>query len=101
MWPFATLTEAQAWEREFRSGGHQPWHRDPAQTALSFTQGYLGFKEIDRITSRKVSGSDARIGVGRSGPEQAAPRQSSTSCGTAPARTPHGRSWAPTTRRSL
>jgi hypothetical protein len=69
MWPFATLTEAQAWEREFRSGGHQPWHRDPAQTALSFTQGYLGFKEIDRITSRKVSGSDARIGVGRSGPE--------------------------------
>ncbi|WP_328405083.1 hypothetical protein OHS70_37410 [Streptomyces sp. NBC_00390] len=69
MWPFATLAQAQAWERTYRSGGHQPWHLDPDQTALSFTRDYLGFKEIDRVSSRKVSGRHARIGVAPSGPE--------------------------------
>ncbi|MFF3689566.1 hypothetical protein [Streptomyces sp. NPDC002187] len=69
MWPFATLAQAQAWERTYRSGGHQPWHLDPDQTALSFTRDYLGFKEIDRVSSRRVSGRDARIGVAPTGPE--------------------------------
>ncbi|MGW0558782.1 hypothetical protein ACWDZ6_32150 [Streptomyces sp. NPDC002926] len=52
MWPFATLAEAQAWQRDYRAGGHQPWHLDPGQTALSFTQGYLGFRDIGRISAR-------------------------------------------------
>ncbi|MEV6399079.1 hypothetical protein AB0M39_30580 [Streptomyces sp. NPDC051907] len=69
MWPFATLAQAQAWERAYRSSGAQPWHLDPEQTALSFTRGYLGFKEIDRVSSRKVSGRQARIGVAHTGPE--------------------------------
>ncbi|MFE7778745.1 hypothetical protein ACFU5O_33700 [Streptomyces sp. NPDC057445] len=69
MWPFTTLAQAQAWERAYRSGGHQPWHLDPAQTALSFTRDYLDFTEIDRITSRTVSGRHARIGVAPTGPE--------------------------------
>ncbi|WP_324984354.1 hypothetical protein [Streptomyces sp.] len=69
LWPFATLAQAQAWEREYASGGHQPWHLDPGQTALSFTRGYLGFREIDRVSSRRVSGAHARIGVAGSGPE--------------------------------
>ncbi|MEU0373595.1 hypothetical protein ABZ070_25670 [Streptomyces sp. NPDC006283] len=72
LWPFATLDQARAWEREYRSGGHQPWHLDPAQTALSFTQGFLGFKDIDRVTTRSVGTSEARIGVGGSGPEAGA-----------------------------
>ncbi|MFI1393358.1 hypothetical protein [Streptomyces sp. NPDC020681] len=69
IWPFTTLTQAQAWQRDYRSGGHQPWHLDPEQTALSFTQGYLGFRDIDRVTTRNISGSHARIGVATSGPE--------------------------------
>lgn len=69
LWPFATLAEAQAWQRDYRSGGHQPWHLDPGRTALSFTQGYLGFRDIGRISSRTVSGPHARIGVALSGPE--------------------------------
>ncbi|MDN3296787.1 hypothetical protein QWM81_22610 [Streptomyces ficellus] len=69
MWPFTTLAQAQAWERAFAAGGHQPWHLDPEQTALSFTQDYLGFREIDRVTKRSVTATQARIGVGLSGPE--------------------------------
>ncbi|MET8436526.1 hypothetical protein ABZV61_27830 [Streptomyces sp900116325] len=68
MWPFTTLAEARAWERDFHSAGHQPWHLDPDQTALSFTQGYLGFREIGRVTAHTVKGRDARIGVGLSRP---------------------------------
>ncbi|MFJ8669821.1 hypothetical protein [Streptomyces sp. NPDC093600] len=69
VWPFATLAQAQEWERAYRESGHQPWHRDPEQTALAFTRGYLGFKEIDRVSLRKVSGRHARIGVAPTGPE--------------------------------
>ncbi|MFD7613089.1 hypothetical protein [Streptomyces sp. NPDC059828] len=69
VWPFTTLAQAQAWERAYRSGGHQPWHLDPAGTALSFTRDYLDFTGIDRITSRAVSGRHARIGVAPTGSE--------------------------------
>ncbi|MGW3599661.1 hypothetical protein ACWD60_33920, partial [Streptomyces sp. NPDC005167] len=31
MWPFTTLAEARAWERDFHSAGHQPWHLDPVR----------------------------------------------------------------------
>ncbi|MEO5874342.1 MAG: hypothetical protein ABIS86_19430 [Streptosporangiaceae bacterium] len=64
LWPFADLAAVRSWQRSFRAGGHSPWHLDAAQTALSFTQGFLGFAGIDRVTSRKVKGDDARIGVG-------------------------------------
>ncbi|ORT56404.1 hypothetical protein [Streptomyces sp. CB03238] len=69
LWPFTSLDQARAWQREYRSGGHQPWHLSPEQTALAFTRNYLGFHEIDRITKRTVSALHARIGVGLSGPE--------------------------------
>ncbi|MEU2158732.1 hypothetical protein ABZ532_27605 [Streptomyces sp. NPDC019396] len=69
VWPFTTLAQAQVWERAYRSGGHQPWHLDPARTALSFTRDYLDFTGIDRITSRAVSGRHARIGVAPTGSE--------------------------------
>ncbi|MER7819201.1 hypothetical protein [Streptomyces sp. NPDC096153] len=69
IWPFTTLAEAEAWERSYRSGGHQPWHLDADQTALSFTRDHLNFKDIDRVTSSKVSGRHARVGVAPTGPE--------------------------------
>ncbi|MCB5164388.1 hypothetical protein LG634_06005 [Streptomyces bambusae] len=71
LWPFATYAQAQAWQRSYREGGHQPWHLEADRTALAFVQGYLGFREIDRVSSRSVSGRHARIGVGPSAPEEA------------------------------
>lgn len=65
LWPFASLDQAWAWEQSYTSGGHEPWHLDAGQTALAFTQGYLGFTGIDKVVSTVVaSGRDAHIGVG-------------------------------------
>ncbi|WP_083933982.1 hypothetical protein [Kribbella catacumbae] len=64
LWPFASVDEAAAWQREYRSGGQQPWHLDAGLTALSFTNGFLGFKEIDQVVSRTIRGDDAQISVG-------------------------------------
>jgi len=55
LWPFANLASAQAWQAAHRSNGVQPWHADPAQTALSFTQGYLGLTEINLVTSTRAT----------------------------------------------
>jgi hypothetical protein len=68
LWPFASAEEARAWQRSYRSGGHGPWHLSAEETALAFA-GFLGFAEIDRVTSRTVRDGDARIGVGSRGQE--------------------------------
>jgi hypothetical protein len=64
LWPFGSLADAQAWERQYRTGGQQPWHLDAAQTALSFAGGYLGYTELDRTTSSSVGADGAHVGVG-------------------------------------
>ncbi|MFB6721053.1 hypothetical protein ACFCV3_12870 [Kribbella sp. NPDC056345] len=63
-WPFTSEARAADWQRSYRSGGHQPWHLDAAETALAFTQSFLGFKDIKLITSRSIQGDEAHIGVG-------------------------------------
>ncbi len=64
VWPFTSEAGAAAWQRSYRSGGHQPWHLDAADTAMAFSQNFLGFKDIKLITSRSVRGDEAYIGVG-------------------------------------
>ena len=64
LWPFRSLEEVTAWQREYRAGGQQAWHLDPGQTALNFASGYLGFREVDRTTSSSTSGDGVLIGVG-------------------------------------
>jgi hypothetical protein len=64
IWPFRTLAEARAWETAFRSGGQQPWHLDPGQTALSFTDGFLGYTEINKVVHQTVGTTEARVAVG-------------------------------------
>ena len=64
LWPFASVTEAAAWQRAYRDGGQQPWHLDADETALSFTTGFLGFTEIDRVVARSINGGEAWISVG-------------------------------------
>lgn len=64
LWPFADAAEVRGWQDAYRTGGHQPWHLDAGATALSFTQGYLGFPGVDRVTSTTTAGDDTWIGVG-------------------------------------
>lgn len=68
LWPFTDVAAAQAWQTSFRSGGTQPWHLDSAATALGFTQGYLGFAGLDRVTSKEGGGTEAWVGVGYATP---------------------------------
>ncbi|MFC6074046.1 Gmad2 immunoglobulin-like domain-containing protein [Microbispora camponoti] len=64
LWPFADEKQARDWQESYRSGGHQPWHLDAERTALSFTQGFLGFTGVDQVVKRTVTGGDARVSVG-------------------------------------
>jgi hypothetical protein len=64
LYPFRTLIEAQSWQEAHRSGGHQPWHLDAGATALSFAWGWLGFQELDTVTSTVYDRTGAHIGVG-------------------------------------
>jgi hypothetical protein len=64
LWPFGSRADVAAWQRAYRHSGSQPWHLDAARTALSFTTGYLGYTEIDRVTSQQVVGNQAWTGVG-------------------------------------
>jgi hypothetical protein len=64
LYPFAAITDARAWQASYRSGGHQPWHLDAGETALSFTRAKLGFTELDTVTSLSVDGDGAHVGVG-------------------------------------
>lgn len=63
LWPFRSLAEADAWLAT-AGEGHSPWHADAAATALNFTNGFLGFTEIDGVTSTDVRADEAWIGVG-------------------------------------
>ena len=64
LWPFRTQADADEWLASSREGGHQPWHASADMTALAFTTGYLGFGEIDQVTSTEVGATEAWIGVG-------------------------------------
>jgi hypothetical protein len=64
LYPFASLVDAQAWQAADRSGGHQPWHADAGATAIAFSSGWLGFNEIDTVTSTRTGADGAHIGVG-------------------------------------
>jgi hypothetical protein len=68
LWPFHTLAEARTWEAGFQSGGHQPWHIDAGQTALSFTNGYLGYTEINKVVGQTVNRTGAHVSVGYKNP---------------------------------
>jgi hypothetical protein len=68
LWPFQSWDEAKAWQAASATTGAQPWHLDPGETALLFTQNYLGYRDITKVTSTKVNGDEAHIGVGYDDP---------------------------------
>ncbi|RTL69495.1 MAG: hypothetical protein EKK42_05050 [Pseudonocardiaceae bacterium] len=67
LWPFADAREAAAWQHEYATGGHQPWHLDPGATALGFAAA-LGLTGIDQVTSTRIAGDQAWVGVGYTPP---------------------------------
>lgn len=71
LWPFTGSADAAAWQESYRTGGHQPWHLDAALTAQSFTQGYLGYTELDLVTGTTTQGTQAWVGVGYRAPNGA------------------------------
>ncbi|WP_244975877.1 Gmad2 immunoglobulin-like domain-containing protein [Nocardia huaxiensis] len=68
LWPFANESEAAAWQRAYREGGHQPWHLDPAAVAADFTRNYLGFATIDKIVLVTTEDEEAWVTVGYDNP---------------------------------
>lgn len=64
LWPFRSLDEVAAWQREYRSRGHEAWHLDAGQTAVRFARDYLRFTDVDRTTSSGTSDDGVLIGVG-------------------------------------
>jgi hypothetical protein len=65
LWPFRSADEAGAWQAAYaKDHGHEPWHLDADKTALEFTQHFLGYTEVDTVTSRNVDATGAHIGVG-------------------------------------
>jgi hypothetical protein len=68
LWPFTGVSDAMAWQEAYRSGGHQPWHLDAGQTALSFAAGYLGYTEVNKVTGMSVVGRQAWVKVGYNDP---------------------------------
>jgi hypothetical protein len=71
LWPFANYPAAKAWQAASAHTGAQPWHLDAGQTALLFTRNYLGFSDITKVTSTKIDGQGAHIGVGYVSPNGA------------------------------
>ncbi len=65
LWPFQGVSDAATWQASYRATGAQPWHLDPAQTALAFTRDFLGYREIDRVVGTiERSGREAWVPVG-------------------------------------
>jgi hypothetical protein len=68
LWPFTSYQQATDWQAVHRAQGSQPWHTDAGETALAFTRGYLGFTDITMVTSTRMDGQGAHVGVGYRNP---------------------------------
>lgn len=64
LYPFADLNAAQGWQSSYRSNGLDAWHLDAGKTALAFTQQFLGFTDINRVTAISTDSTGNHIGVG-------------------------------------
>lgn len=62
LWPFRTQHEVDAWSAAPRSNA-EAWHLDAGQTALRFTQEYLGYTEINTANAA-YDDAGARVTVG-------------------------------------
>ena len=64
LWPFADQAAADAWRARHQATGGQPWHLDAAQTALNFSQGYLGYTDITTAFGTRTDTKGTHVTVG-------------------------------------
>jgi hypothetical protein len=64
LYPFADRAEVDAWVSTPADQRRPAAAADPESVALAFAHDYLGFTEIDTVTSRELQGDEAWIGVG-------------------------------------
>ncbi len=64
LWPFDSVADAIAWQKDALPGGHQPWRLSPDLTALAFATGYLQFATVDRSLGTTIDGDEAWVQVG-------------------------------------
>jgi hypothetical protein len=63
LFPFSNIRQVASWQDSYRSGGHQPWHLDPAQSALAFAA-WLGFVQIDTVIATHADATGAHVSIG-------------------------------------
>jgi hypothetical protein len=64
LWPFVDAAAVAAWKAGNTAGAADAWHLDAGQTALRFVRDYLGYTELDRVTSTNGSATQTVVGVG-------------------------------------
>jgi hypothetical protein len=64
LYPFTAFSEVRSWEASNAANPSETWHLDPAQTALWFTQKYLGFSGINEVVTTATDAGGAHVTVG-------------------------------------
>ena len=59
LFPFASLAGVRAWQANYQSGGHQPWHRGPDLTPTAFAA-FVGYTDVTQVARSTVRGGGAR-----------------------------------------
>jgi hypothetical protein len=64
LYPFSAFSEVRSWEASNAASPSETWHLDPAQTALRFTQEYLGFAGINQVVTTATDDGGTHVTVG-------------------------------------
>jgi hypothetical protein len=64
LWPFTSQQEAERWLTDDAARAENPWHGEAVETAVRFSQDFLGFAEIDRAVHVTDEGDEAWVDVG-------------------------------------
>lgn len=71
LWPFQSTREELDWQRAYASSGTDAWHLDADATATRFAAEYLGFTDMNAVTSRDDVAGTLQVGVGFGAPGNA------------------------------
>lgn len=65
LWPFKGTDDAIQWQTTTAQHATEAWHRDAAETAVRFSRDFLGYSDVNRVTTTVMDpNGGAHIGVG-------------------------------------